>query len=85
MGDPFSIAALAAATTVGASAAGGAFRKPRRIHMPPTVRAPEIVSEQVEADAIRAARRRRGLGSTLLTGETGPNAMNIGKKQLLGS
>jgi hypothetical protein len=46
---------------------------------------PEIVNEQIGTVAERAARRRRGMGSTLLTSDLGVNPANIGKNRLLGA
>jgi hypothetical protein len=45
---------------------------------------PEITNEQALDDARKRARARRGLGSTLLAGDTDFNAMNVQKKRLLG-
>jgi hypothetical protein len=45
---------------------------------------PEVANEQVSEEALRAARKRRGLNSTILTGDLGVNPLNVGRKRLLG-
>lgn len=46
---------------------------------------PSLASEDVTTFAQKQARKRRGLGSTILTGDLTVDPSQIGKKTLLGS
>lgn len=60
--------------------------KPKPVEKPTETPAlPQLVSEEVRTYAQRQARRRRGMGSTLLTGDLDVSPSVVGKKELLGS
>jgi len=74
-------AALALLPLISAASLG----KQKDTSVPASAELPEVVSEQTMSEATSRARRRRGYGSTLLTGDISVDPFNVGKKQLLGA